>query len=203
MKVPGIINYFDKKYLPMGRYLMDDIKKEEKEMNNKAVKSAILLLIFIVGIPVVYKINASSTENHEDATNPRLPLSVEALIPRHAIIIWDSVIHYGPDGEDMAVLYSTPVIGANDSLKYFEIFMVDEKGIATPRDRIYLGGRGLYLVDKVTKEDATIAVHAREHQAYDSIANPTRHVDIIIEYGRGAITVSKQYPKESEANKCD
>lgn len=163
-------------------------------MKNNTLKFAIMLFIFIIIIQFAYKTNASSDKNHEDRYNSSIPTSVEALIPRHATITWHSVIHFGLDNkEDMAVLYSVPVLGRNDSLTYLELFMVNDIGAATPRDRIYLGGRGLYAIDKVIEEDKTITVHAREHQGNDSIANPTRHVDIIIEYGRSAITVSKQY----------
>ncbi len=156
---------------------------------------AVIMLFCAMGTLSIYTTNASSVKKHEDIHDYPLPLSVEALIPRHAEIIWDSVIYRGPENEEkIAVLYSTPMLGHNDSLKYLELFMVDEKGSATPQDRIYLGGRGLYAVDKVTPSDQSITIHAREHQDDDPMCNPTRHIDIIIKHGRGVITISKQYP---------
>ncbi len=167
-------------------------------MRNFSRKFTVLLFVFAIGFLFVYKTGASSTKDCERNHKYSLPLTVEALIPRHADIVWYSDANYSSEGDEiLAVFYRTPVIGGNDSLQYLEFFRLRAHGsFATPRDRIYLGGRGLYAVDKVVENNKVITVHAREHQGNDCIANPTRRVDIIVQYGPGAITVSKKYPQQ-------
>ena len=145
-------------------------------MKKNILLYGIVLLLLMIGSQFAHEAESSSTTNQKDKPQYPLPLSVDALIPRHATIVWHSVIYGGSfDKRDVAVLYSTPLIGANDSLKYLELFIVDEAKSATPRDRIYLGGRGLYVVDKVSEQDHRIIVHSRRHQNDDAICCPTRH----------------------------
>lgn len=167
-------------------------------MRNNSRKVTTVLVILAIGFLIVYQTGTLSAKDSKTNYKHPLPLAVEALIPRHADIVWYSDIDYGSEKEEiLAVLYRTPLIRGNDSLQYLEFFRVRVHGsFAIPRDRIYLGGRGLYVVDKVAENNKVITVHAREHQGGDCVANPTRHVNIIIQYGPGAIAVSKKYPQE-------
>ena len=126
----------------------------------------------------------------------RIPPHIQAHIPRHATITWHTV-SYGAGRDHWAILYSVPVLGGDDSLKYLVFFTMMDEGSVIVKDRIYFGGRGRYVIGNVSHKDGQITVHAREHQSNDSIANPTRQVNIIIEYGSNALNVSEQYPTKS------
>lgn len=125
---------------------------------------------------------------------PPLSLSVEARLPRTAIITWHSVLRYDSGSERVAVLYSVPVIDGNGSFTYLELFSVPDTGPAVPEDRIFLGSRDGYAIDTISENDNIITLHAREHQYPDCIAKPTRHVNILVEWGHGVVRVSTLYP---------
>ena len=128
-----------------------------------------------------------------DQTNERIiPTAIQAQIPRHAHIKWHAIVLRHKEVEDWAILYSVPVIGRNDSLNYLEFFTTTLGiGPATAKDRIYLGGRGRLVIDKVSEKDGIIIVQARQHQNRDPISGPTKHVEIIVKYGHDTIQVSK------------
>jgi hypothetical protein len=107
---------------------------------------------------------------------------VEALLPRLATISWSSVLRYGPDAETVAVVYSVPVVDGNGSFTYLELFTAPDSGAAIPMDRIFLGSRDGYAIDTISEDDNTITLHAREYQYPDCIANPTKHVNIVVKW---------------------
>jgi len=135
-----------------------------------------------------------------DHQKPPLSITVEALLPRIAEVYWHSILKYDSDSEKVAVLYSVPVVDGNGSLTYLELFYVPDNGPASPEDRIYLGSRDGYAIDRISEEDHTITLHAREYQYPDCIANPTKHVNIVIKWGQDIIRVSTFYP-DGSANK--
>jgi len=124
-----------------------------------------------------------------------LPLSIQALIPRHANVDWHSTIKWN-ENEKVAVFYCQPEIGRNDVTKYIELFVLSEDGGAKSLDRIYLGGRGANTIDKIIKNDESILIHAREHQGSDPISTPTKRTLITIKYRDIPVSVSKSYPKK-------
>jgi hypothetical protein len=128
-----------------------------------------------------------------------LPLSIQAKISRIAEIIWHSKeMPNGENSSKIAVMYRTPVVGANDACSYIEIFLLDEDGSSESLDRIYLGGRGVYNIDKVSDNGKVITINAREHGDHDSIANPTINVNITIDYNETPILISKTYPSKNK-----
>lgn len=160
-----------------------------ERLMSRYILKLLLMWMLLIAVSFVYKGNAK--DDNKTYSYP-LPVSVEVLIPRLADIVWHSEITNNDRGQ-IAVLYSTPIVGYNDSLQYLEFFKLQEDGSVTPRDRIYLGGRGLYVVDNVVESRDSITVHAREHQGDDPMSNPTRRVDIIVKYGRGVISICKRY----------
>ncbi|MGB0743206.1 MAG: hypothetical protein ACPGSB_01655 [Opitutales bacterium] len=122
-----------------------------------------------------------------------LPMSIQALIPRHANVDWHSKVEW--NGK-VAVFYYLPEIGGNDATKYIEFFALNEDGGAKALDRIYLGGRGANAIDKISENEESILIHAREHQGSDPISTPAKRTLITIKYRDIPVSVSKSYPKE-------
>ncbi|WP_146209405.1 hypothetical protein [Coraliomargarita sinensis] len=121
-----------------------------------------------------------------------LPLSVEALIPRHANVSWHSDIEWG---EKVCVLYYLPDVGRNDATKFLEIIELREDGSSEQLSRIYLGGRGASVVDKIEANGRVITIHAREHKNSDPISTPSKEVLITVSYSSIPVLISKTYTK--------
>ncbi|WP_269526275.1 hypothetical protein [Coraliomargarita parva] len=124
-----------------------------------------------------------------------LPISIKALIPRHADITWQSTIERD-EKEKISVFYCLPKLGRNDVAKYLEIFELEGDGAAKRLDRIYLGGRGACSIDEIKENGEAILIHVREHQGSDSISTPTKEAIITIRYRALPISISKTYTNE-------
>jgi len=124
-----------------------------------------------------------------------LPLSIQALIPRHANVDWHSTIEWN-ENEKVAVFYYLPEIGRNNVTKYIEFFALSEDGGAKALDRVYLGGRGDNTIDKISENQESILIQAREHQGSDPISTPTKRTLITIKHTDIPVSVSKSYPKK-------
>ena len=127
------------------------------------------------------------------AYGAELPLSVEALIPRHAKIFWHSNIEWGGK---VCVLYYLPEIGSNNAIKYLEIFVLSEDGGSERLSRIYLGGRGTSVIDKVEENEYVVTLYAREHQNTDPISTPSKEVLVTVNYSSIPVLISKTYSKD-------